>query len=40
MKLDGETEIGWAYQGSLLRAAELFERAAEDARDGVDGGDG
>jgi hypothetical protein len=41
MKLDGETEIGWAYQGSLLRATELFERAAEDARDGgLDGGDG
>jgi hypothetical protein len=34
MKLDGETEIGWAYQGSLLRAADLFARAAEDARAG------
>ena len=41
MRLDGETEIGWAYQGSLLRAADLFARAAEEAReDGVDGGDG
>jgi hypothetical protein len=40
LRLDGDTEIGWAYQGSLLRAADLFARAAEDARDGVDDSDG
>jgi hypothetical protein len=33
MHLDGDVEIGWAYQGALTRAAELFERAADDARD-------
>ena len=38
MHLDGDVEIGWAYQGSLTRAAALFERAADDAREnhGVD----
>jgi hypothetical protein len=30
---DDQTEIGWAYQGSLTRAPELFTRAAEDAQD-------
>ncbi len=33
MRIDGDVEIGWAYQGSLLRAAALFERAADDARE-------
>jgi hypothetical protein len=36
MQLDGETEIGWAYSGSLTRAADLFTRAARDAREGED----
>jgi hypothetical protein len=35
MRLDpggDATEIGWAYQGSLTRAAQLFTRAAQDAQ--------
>lgn len=41
MLLDGEVELGWAYGGALSPgAAELFSRAAEQARDGVDRGDG
>jgi hypothetical protein len=31
---DAEPEIGWAYQGSLTRASQLFARAAREAQDG------
>jgi len=39
--LDDEVELGWAYGGAMEPgAAALFARAAEQARDGMDRGDG
>ncbi len=35
-----ETELGWAYKGSLKGASHLFTRAVRDAEDGLDKGDG
>jgi hypothetical protein len=41
LRLDDEVELGWAYGGAMTPgAAELFGRAAEQARGGVDRGDG
>ena len=41
LRIDDEVELGWAYGGAMSPgAAELFGRAAEQARGGVDRGDG
>jgi hypothetical protein len=41
LQLDDEVELGWAYGGALEPGAvDLFSRAAEQARSGVDRSDG